>query len=306
MADHPDQQGFKPQGPAGRDVVPTAGPVPETCAPHAAYLRTVDCARKAVAIAMVIFGVGFGICVRRDDYLTGTSRQEPGIWAWGGKALGIGVLACLVAVLALIVEQLARPTDPKRIALRSLLIRALLITIAVVALCFSMALAYGAWHAIGAVIGTFFLLAAVRQHDTPRAILAVLAAIVLGLTLWGTQTAYQYARRHADEVVAAGCELADQCPRADHRTYSPHPESHTRDLVGQEIDSSDPRVPKALRRLGAQRIWVDDERVAVYVGGDTEFQIYRAPHATTTYNPVWAPRWKGSTKFTDRLWTNMY
>jgi hypothetical protein len=245
-------------------------------------------------------------------------RQEPGIWAWGGQSLGIGVLACLVATFALIVEQLARPTDPKRIALRSLLVRAVLVLITVVGLGLSMAFAYGAWQAIGAVMGAFLLLAAVRQHDTPRAMLGVLAAIMLGGTLWGTQTTYQYARRHADEVVAAGCELANKCPKSGYYTYNRDPEfGDTFALFGQEVDPADPRVPAVLRKLGAQRIWVDKERVAVYVGvnkldfpfipqPEMEFQICRFPHPGTVHNPVWAFPGKDSTKFTDRLWTNVY
>ncbi len=50
-----------------------------------------------------------------------------------------------------------------------------------------MALLFGPWWAGGAVIGTFFLLGAVRQHHISPVALAILAAIVLGLVLWSTQ-----------------------------------------------------------------------------------------------------------------------
>ncbi len=240
------------------------------------------------------------------------------MWAWATWAFFIGLYVCLIATLGLVIEHLARPAKAKLFALRSLLVRFVLILAATVAIYLTMDAEYGPPQAIGAAIGTFLLLGAVRQHDTPRAILGVLAAIMLGWTLWGTQTAYQYARRHPDEIVAAGCELADKCPKSDYHTYNRHPEfGDAFALLGQEVDPDDPRVPVVLRKLGAQRIWVDEERVAVYVGvnkldfscipqPDMEFQIYRSPRPTTVDNPVWAFRGKGSTKFTDRLWTNVY
>jgi len=47
-------------------------------------------------------------------------------------------------------------------------------------------------------------------------------------------------------------------------------------------------------------------RVAVFVGGDIEYQISLQPHPTTMANPVWTSRGKGSTKITDRLRSNDY
>jgi hypothetical protein len=157
----------------------------------------------------------------------------------------------------------------------------------------------------------------VREHGIARAALGTPAAILIGWTLLGTQSAYQYARWHADEIVAAGRELMDQCPET---SFGHHPElgrSQAHPLYGEEIQSSDPRVPRVLRKLGARRIWVDAERVGVCVGTndldfsviprpETEFQIYRDPHPTTTCSPVWGSPGKGSTKITDRLWTNLY
>ncbi len=201
-----------------------------------------------------------------------------------------------------------------------MLIRLLFILIIAVVVCLSMATAYGPWQAIGAVMSIFLVLAAVRKHRIARVVLAILAAMMLGLTLLGTQSAYQYARWHADEIVAAGCELMDRCPKTDYHTYNRHPEIDTSGvlaLFGQEIQPTDQRVPGTLRNLGARRIWIDEERVAVYVGPNKfdfscipqpgiEFQIYRIPHPTTTRNPVWGDKGKGATRITDRLWTNIY
>jgi hypothetical protein len=320
MAEHSDKNNFGPQEPAGCEVVPEAGPALETPAPHSTYLKLIDTARKTVAVAMAVCGVGLVICVNREDYLRLTLRRESGIWTWGCWVFGIGVLACLTATLALIVEYLARPAKPRLFTLRSLFVRSLLIVIAVVAVCLSMAFAYGPWQAIGAVIGTFLVLAAAREHRIVRVVLAILAAIMLGLTLLGTQSAYQYARRHADEIVAAGCELMDHCPKTGYYTYNRHPEIDTSGILalfGQEIQPGDPRVPSVLRKLGARRIWIDEERVAVYVGPnkfdfscipqpEIEFQIYRDAHPTTTCGPVWGDHGKGATRITDRLWTNVY
>jgi hypothetical protein len=186
MTERPDQQGSESQGPAGREVVLDAGSLPENGAPHAAYVNLVHRIRKAVVIAMAVFGVGFVICTRREHYLTYIlGEREAGIWTWGRWAFGIGVLACLVSPVAFIVEELARPAKPKPVALRPLFARSLLIMIAVLAVCLSTALACGPWQAFGAVIGTILSFAAVREHHMVRAILAVLAAIVLGLTLLG-------------------------------------------------------------------------------------------------------------------------
>jgi hypothetical protein len=315
MTERSDENSFEAQEPAGHEAVPKIGLTLETPVPHVAYLKLIDSAKKAVAIAMAVCGVGLVICVNRDDYLRLTLRRESGIWAWGCWVFGIGVLVFLTVTLALIVEHLARPAKPKPFTLRSMLIRSLFILIIAVAVCFSMASAYGPWQASGAVIGTFLVLAAAREHRMARVVLAILVTIMLGLTLLGTQSAYQYARWHADEIVVAGCELMDQCPRTGYRDYSRHVGMPA--LFGQEIDPGDPRVPEVLRKLGALRIWVDEERVAVYVGINKfdfscipqpgiEFQIYRNAHPTTTCGPVWGSYGKGATRITDRLWTNVY
>ncbi len=300
-------------------MVASLGSTVETPKSYATYLKLIDNAKKAVAIGMVVCGPGFALCVNRDDYLRLTLKQGSGMWAWGASVFGVGVLACLVATLGFVVEYLARPA-PTRFTLGSVFIRSLLILVAVVAVCLGMVLGYGVAQGIGAAIGTFLVLAAVREHRISRAILAVLAAIVMGWTLLGTQSAYQFARWHADEIVTAGCELMDQCPRTGYRAYSRHLEFDTNEastLFGEEIQPTDPRVPRVLRKLGARRIWVDAEHVAVYVGvnefdlsviprPEIEFQIYRTPHPTTISNFVWGTQGKDATKLTDRLWTNLY
>ena len=312
MDDHPSDNMAEPDRPAKPGTGLRDDPSAQTAGPHAAYLKLIDKIRKIVAIGMVVFGVGFAVCVRRNDYLRGAGL-EPGTWAWGGRVCGIGALACLALALGLIVEHLARPAAPRPFFLRSVLVRSLFILIAMAAVIVSMNAAYGPWQAIGAAMGIALLLDAVREHGAQRAALGISASIMFGLTLWGTQSAYQYARRHADDIVTAGCELADRCPRTSFYAQRPYlGKSGTSALVGQEIDPSDPRVPDILRRLGAKRIWVDEQRVAVYVGGDTEFQIYRTPYPkkmngpVSAPHPVWAPQWKGSTRFNDRLWTNVY
>ena len=112
----------------------------------------------------------------------------------------------------------------------------------------------------------------------------------------------------------------DQCPKSGFDRYNRHPEIDTSgilDLFGQEIQPTDRRVPKVLRKLGARRIWVDEDGVAIYVGLNRfdfscipqpgiEFQIYRYPHPTTGAGPVWGDKGKSATKLTDRLWTNVY
>ncbi len=271
MAENADERCFEPQGSIGPETVPKAGPSLEISKSQAAYLKFINNARKAVAIMMVVCGVAFIIFLKRYDYLCGTLRRDRGLWMWGTWVFGIGVAACLVAALAFIIEYVVRPVAPKPITLRSLFLRSLLTIITIAAICYSMIFAFGPAQGIGATIGTFLLLAALKKHNKRHYACAILAVIVLGLTLLGTQSAYQYARWHADEIVAAGCELMDNCPIKDYYTYNQHPEIDTAGILalfGQEIQPSDPRVPNVLRKLGALRIWVDEERVAVYVGSN--------------------------------------
>ena len=53
MAEHAGEGSGELQGPAAREVVSTPGPQVEAPQPHAAYLKLIDNARKAVAVAMV-------------------------------------------------------------------------------------------------------------------------------------------------------------------------------------------------------------------------------------------------------------
>ena len=94
---------------------------------HTSYLRRIDIFRKVVAVAMVVCGIGFGVCVNRDDFLRGTLRQPPGFWAWGIWPFGIGVAICLIATVAFVVEYFARPyltgtSGPRQFTQGSLLV----------------------------------------------------------------------------------------------------------------------------------------------------------------------------------------
>jgi hypothetical protein len=259
----------------------------------------IDVARKVVAIAMAVCAVGLVVCIRQDDYLTRTLRYEPGIWRWGIGVFGSGVAACLIATLAFIVEHLARPTAPTVLTLRSLFVRLLIILMIIVAVGLSMAALFGYAQGAGAVIGTVLLLAALRERRMARTILAALAAIVLGLTLLSTQSAYQYARRNADEIVAAGCELLDEWPKTE---------------FGREVDINDPRLPRVFHSLGVRRVRIDEECVFIYVPGrsgfsDREFVICRTADPAMVVDSVWIkrPSHKDSmVKITDRLWMTDY
>ena len=142
-------------------MVPEAGPALETPATHSMYLKLIDAMRKAVAIAMAVFGLGFVICANLDP---GHGTDFGPRTRLVGIGFVIGVYACLIAVLVLIVEHLARPAKPTPFTLRSVFVRSLFILVTVVAIYLSMTFAYGPWQAIGAVIGTFLVLAAVREH----------------------------------------------------------------------------------------------------------------------------------------------
>lgn len=249
---------------------------------------------------MALFGVGCIACVIGNGWLKEWLREDSELAMWIAWATALGMIACLMATLALIVEWLARPTDPGRFALWSLCLRAVVITASASVLGLSMAHSYGAWQAVGAVIGALLALGAAQHQQPRRAVLGLLAVLLLGWTFYGTQTAYQFARRHSGEIVAAGQELADRVGR--HSGCTPHPDSTGE--MGHVINPGDPRVPRILRDLGAKHIWLDDEQVAIDVGNDTEFQIYHEPHPMFRSNTVWEAKHSKatSTKITDRLW----
>lgn len=253
------------------------------------YLKVIDNARKALAITFGIVGLAFIICVHRDDYLHGTLRRDSGLWGQGVWLFGIGMCVCLFATLVLILENLARPMPSKPHSLQRHVVR----TLGILPLCIGLFAAiyygYGFGQAVGAVAGMCLLISAARETGGMRVAVGALSIAVIGLTLMGMRSSYQFALRHADEIVAAGVQIAEQVPRPS-----------------GEIEPSDPVVPPVLRKLGARRIWVDEERVAVFVGGDIEYQISLQSHPTTTASPVWASRGKGSTKITDRLRSNDY
>jgi hypothetical protein len=256
---------------------------------YSAYSNLIDNVRKSVAIAMAVCGGVFVLCVHHDEFIREVMRRDSGIWEWGVRVFGTGILACLAATSLLIVEYLSRPTVANSSRLRTLLVRFFLILLAAAAIFLWFLANYGTAYGIGAVCSLFLILAAMRERSVTRVVLGLLAAIVIVLIVSGTQSAYQYAVRHADEIVAAADALSAQVPDSEH---------------GQEINASDPRIPTALRKLGARRIRIDSERVSVYVGGDTEFQISRVSDAGVDF--VWGSRGKGATKITERLWTNDY
>jgi hypothetical protein len=151
------------------------------------YAHRIDVTRKAVAIAMAVCGVGAVICIRRDDYLTGVLRYEPGIWRLGAKLFVCGIGACLIATVAFVIEYLARPTVLSPFPVRTFLVRvAIIVTVVGVGTVLT-GIAFGPAQGFGAMIGTFLLLAACREQHDIRTLLIVLAITVLGLTLLSTQ-----------------------------------------------------------------------------------------------------------------------
>lgn len=278
----PPSDGASPQ--AGPELTEMAQnqptPQSEVAQPNAAYLRFIDNTRKAVAIAMVVCGPLLILCARRDDFLRVTLRRDSGIWYWGCVVFGIGVWVCLILSLLLILEYLARPATSKPFTWRKLSARCVLIVIMSAAICYAVVIGYGVWQGVGAIISTLLILAAVRERGTLRAALAVSAIIALGLTVLGTQSTYQYARRHADEIIAAGTELLDRFPNTA--------------ATGGEISPHDSLVPDILRELRPQRIWINEEHVSVHLGGGDKFDVYPAS-GSIVYNPF--PK-TGGTKIT--------
>jgi hypothetical protein len=301
-----EQSGYlnpAPQESPGSEAIPSQGLTPETVAAHAAYLKLIDSARIAVAVGMAAGGVGFVLCEKR--------IIANGPWS---SVFGTGVLMCLLATLALIVERLVRP-EPQRLPTESTLLRAPLVMAGVIAACFGMSYAFGCGEGLGTAIGLPLALVALRTRGIARIVPAVLAVFFLGWTLLSTQSPYQFARWRADAIVAAGLELMDRCPSSEFHTCEGRYSSYK--FFGKEIDPRDSRVPPVLRRLRPRRIWVDEDRVAVYVGvnpldcsvspgPDVEFQIYRTSTSEKHCGWVWGSHGKGSTRINDRLWTNLY
>jgi hypothetical protein len=72
------------------------------------YAKRVDAARKAVAIAFLVFGIGLVISAHGDDGRKTLYRWDLGWWPWAVWFFAIGCHACLAATAALIVEALTR------------------------------------------------------------------------------------------------------------------------------------------------------------------------------------------------------
>jgi hypothetical protein len=296
-----DESINKPQETIGIEAVPNAEPALESPGANSSYLKIVDNARIAVAITSVVCGICAVIFNNCDDYFTVTLRREPGIWMWGKWIFGIGFLACLAGSLILIIEYLARPATPKSIKFLPIFFRSVFMIIAIAAISYLMLIFYGCMQAVGATIGIFLLLAALKNDYIARVILAVLALIVLCPTLLSTQSTYQYACKHADEIVSAGCEMMDQWPQDRvidvNRTDQPLPGP----------------LPRVLRKLGVQSIFFERDFASLYVPGtlfsDREFMIYRTPDPEKLRESVFIRRPTNKDmccQINDRLWMTDY
>lgn len=258
--------------------MPNLDPVLHTTTAQSRYLKIIDKARKVTAITTIICGLGFIVCLSPYDYFTQTLRRDAGIWSWGIWISGIGIAICFIATLIFIVEYLARPVAPNPIKFRSLLARGAFIITVTTAICYLMSISFGAGHGFGAGIGTIILFSSLRQEKEIRIILATAAAIILGITLLSTQTTYQYARRHANEIVNKGCELIDQCPK---------------NQLGHEIELNNPLVPKIFQTMGTRSIFIDKDHIAIFVPGffkDREFIIYYDNNYTVLVPSIWIKR----------------
>jgi hypothetical protein len=265
--------------PPGPGSAATSEEVSKTECGLAAYLKCIDRARLFVAGAFILSGLAYVVCARQSEFSTAISRSDSGIWIWSERVFGGCVYACAVAALALVVEPLARPTTRTSFTIQAVLLRALLIVFACLAVFLPMFHQYGSSQAIGAVTGVLLLLASAGQRRIKRAVLGVLAACLFGAIVISTQSPYQCARRHSDDILDAASRLA--------ALYS-------EGRVGNEVDVDDPCVPKVIRELGATRVWVDDVRVSLYVPHsvrhrDYEFIVCHIPRSTVP-RPVWIRR----------------
>jgi len=76
---------------------------------HRGYLNRIDNARKAVAIAMAVCGLGYVVCVNYVHENTWRSGYwGPKTWLWAIQAFGAGSVVCLLVVVGLIGESLLR------------------------------------------------------------------------------------------------------------------------------------------------------------------------------------------------------
>jgi hypothetical protein len=151
------------------------------------YVHRIDIARKVVALATAIFGVGAIVCIHQDEHWTGALRFAPGMWRWCAWVFAGGVCASVTAAFALVVEHLARPSTLSPFAVRPFLARALVIGAGVAGVVALIAIGFGFVAGVIAAIGLLCLLAAGRQRGANRCALAVLAVLALALTLWAAQ-----------------------------------------------------------------------------------------------------------------------
>lgn len=84
-------------------------PTPDS-ADYRRYLNRLNWVRKAVVVAFAVCGIGYVVCVRNVFQYTSASGFYfgPAAYIWGKWFWGIGLIACLLAVVGLIGESLLR------------------------------------------------------------------------------------------------------------------------------------------------------------------------------------------------------
>lgn len=280
------------------DSVEPLGSKPSTHFPAFEKHRLfIDRVRKTVAVAMLVFGIGYVICVHRDDYLRVTLGRELDAWTWGMLLFLLGLYACLFTTLLLLVEYVARPLPPAEFRWWPMLFRMCWILAGLAGIGYWFGNGYGTGQGIGAVIGLYLLLAAVQQSHPERAFLAGAAVVLLAVVLGSTQSAYQHACRHADAIVAAAEELMARC---------------SAESAGEEIPVEDQRVSSSLRELGIDRIWATHGSVFLHVPGhvfinDREFIVLA--DGKQGVEAKWIQRFRGKSgfcKINERLWMTDY
>src|SRR4051794_20955490 len=71
------------------------------------YERRIDHARKAIAIAFLICGIGLVIAARQDDWHRYDARRTD-LWSQAVAIFSFTLLACFVVTAGLVVERLIR------------------------------------------------------------------------------------------------------------------------------------------------------------------------------------------------------
>jgi hypothetical protein len=72
------------------------------------YAKGSEYARKAVAVAFLICGIGLIVSARREEWLRTVHRWDIGVWPFVRQFFELSLHACLAATTVLIVESLTR------------------------------------------------------------------------------------------------------------------------------------------------------------------------------------------------------